>query len=401
MAAPHRRSGLIRLLLFITCLASLPCQVWSQTNLPAPVFLQELRAQALPDEADTQPGQPSLHFGHSIAVFGDTALVGMPLFENVGRVAVFRRDASGFWLRQGSIESPDGVSGCNFGLSVTIHRHFAFVGFGGEVPETHIFRRTNDRFELVRSTSLSFIVDQRTGLLFSGSRAADGSVVMTVFRLDKRGRLHRVDSFVISAEMTGSAAVWGDTFVTVKPSDNGTQGAAYVFERRQGVWQFTQQLIAADGNADDSFGASLAIHGDTIVIGAPRADETVDPVCEFGRSGAVYAFERRRHLWSEQQKIRSSLERCFTNFGRRIAFNGELLLVMNAESNTFADDAAWHVFERQFGQYQPIAFRFVSTFNRPVEGGIALQGETFFYGVESADQDDRGSVTLWDLRPDQ
>jgi hypothetical protein len=251
------------------------------------------------------------------------------------------------------------------------------------------------------------MVDRPTGLLFSRSPAADGSVVIRVFRLDKRGRLHRVNRFVISPDMTspslGTSAVWDDTFVETNPSDNGSQGAAYVFERRQGVWQFTQKLIAADGNADDllGIGRSLAIRGDTIVIGAPRADETVDPACDFGRSGAVYVFKRRHHLWSEDQKIRSSLERCLTNFGQRVVFNGQLLLVTNAESNTFAGDAGWHVFESQFGRYQPIAFRFVSLDRRPQGITFALQGETLFYGVDAEDQDDRGSVTLWDLRPDQ
>lgn len=228
---------------------------------------------------------------------------------------------------------------------------------------------------------------------------------MRVFRLDKRGRLHRVQSFVIPPDMTsfslGTSVVWDDTFVVTNPSDNGSQGAAYVFERRHGVWQFTQKLIAADGNADDFFGASLAIRGDTIVLGAPRADETADPGCDFGRSGAVYAFKRRHHLWSEDQKIRSSLERCLSNFGETVVFNGKLMLVTNGESNTFAGDAGWHVFERQFGQYQPIAFRFVNMSHRPHRISFVLQGETLFYGVDAVDQDDRGSVSLWDLRPDQ
>lgn len=399
MAALQPRSALIRLVLFIACLAGPPSQVWAQTDLPEPRFLQELQEQALPDEHDGEPVVPAtLHFGHSISVFGDTALIGMPLFENVGRVAVFRRDASGLWLRRGSIESPDGVSDGNFGLSVTLQRHFALVGFGSlNVPVgTHIFRRTNGGFDLVRSTPLSFIVDRPTGLLFSGLPAADGSVVMRVFRLDKRGRLHRVQSFVIPPEMVEpdrrQSVVWDDTFVVA------TRGAGFVFERQRGSWRFTQKLIAADGNP---LGDSVAIRDDTIVLGAVGADLTPDPACDFGRSGAVYVFKRRHRLWSEDQKIRSSLERCLSNFGERVVFNGQLLFVTNGESNTFAGDAGWHVFERQFGQYQPIAFRFVSLQFRPQGIAFALQGETLFYGVDAVDQDDRGSVSLWDLRPDQ
>jgi hypothetical protein len=368
MAALQRRSGVIRLFLFMACLAGLQSPAWAQTNLPAPRFLQELRPE-LPDEIDPSV-PPTAHFGHSISVFDDTALIGMPAFENVGRVAVFRREASGLWRRQGSIESPDGLSGGNFGFRVTLLRDVAFVAFGdGNVAGTHIFRRTKDGFDLARSTSLAFLVDRPTGLLFSGAPASDGSVIMTVFRLDGRQRLHRVRSFVIAADMRsaslGQSAVWDDTFVVTNPSDNGSQGAAYLFERRQGAWRFTRKLIAADG------------------------------------TGAVYTFERRHHLWSEDQKIARPPDRCNTNFGLSLAFNGELLLVTNADSATFSGDAGWHVFERQFGQYQPIAFRFsIDSGLRPGATSFDLQGEALFFGVASVQNDESGSVTLWDLRPD-
>ena len=47
------------------------------------------------------------------------------------------------------------------------------------------------------------------------------------------------------------------------------QGSAYVFVRSGGVWSQQQKLLAADAAADDTFGHSVAISGETVVVGAP------------------------------------------------------------------------------------------------------------------------------------
>ena len=46
------------------------------------------------------------------------------------------------------------------------------------------------------------------------------------------------------------------------------QGSAYVFVRSGGVWSQQQKLLASDAAAGDEFGLSVAISGETVVVGA-------------------------------------------------------------------------------------------------------------------------------------
>src|SRR5262249_57679121 len=69
-----------------------------------------------------------------------------------------------------------------------------------------------------------------------------------------------------------SVALSGDTMMVGAGGDdigaNADQGSAYVFVRSGGVWTQRQKLTAADGAAGDAFGISVAISGDTVVVGA-------------------------------------------------------------------------------------------------------------------------------------
>ena len=88
-----------------------------------------------------------------------------------------------------------------------------------------------------------------------------------------------------------SVAVDGDTAVVGAPFVNNDRGAAYVFARFGDNWVHTATLTTADGEADDRFGASVAIQGDTIVAGAPG----VNVEGRFGLKddqGSTYTFAR-------------------------------------------------------------------------------------------------------------
>ena len=94
-----------------------------------------------------------------------------------------------------------------------------------------------------------------------------------------------------------SVAISGDTAVVGAHSDAGAagadQGSAYVFVRSGGVWSQQQKLEASDAGAGDLFGVSVAISGETVVVGAPRMMARRAPIkarpmslCEAAESGA-------------------------------------------------------------------------------------------------------------------
>ena len=90
----------------------------------------------------------------------------------------------------------------------------------------------------------------------------------------------------------GSVAVSGDTAVVGAEYEDGvgnSRGAAYVFERDQGGadnWGEVTKLTASDAQADDQFGWSVAVSGDTAVVGAYQED------AGGSQAGAAYVFQQ-------------------------------------------------------------------------------------------------------------
>ena len=75
------------------------------------------------------------------------------------------------------------------------------------------------------------------------------------------------------------------------------------------------KIVANDASADDTFGSSVAIRGNTLVIGAQR---TYDLGAE---SGSAYVFQRTNGLWSQTAKLTASDGEAFSNFGRDVAIS--------------------------------------------------------------------------------
>ena len=148
-----------------------------------------------------------------------------------------------------------------------------------------------------------------------------------------------------------AVAISGDTVVVGAPQEdssatgvNGNQasntapnsGAAYVFVRNGTTW--TQQAYLKASNAsvissDDRFGQSVAISGDTVVVGANREDSNAtgvngnqnnDSALE---SGAAYVFVRSGTTWSQQAYLKSSNTGDFDFFGWSVSVSGNTVVV--------------------------------------------------------------------------
>ena len=72
---------------------------------------------------------------------------------------------------------------------------------------------------------------------------------------------------VVGAERESSNGV-GVNPPSQADNSAGDSGAAYVFVRTAGVWSQQAYLKASNTDADDYFGFSVAVSGDTVVVGA-------------------------------------------------------------------------------------------------------------------------------------
>ncbi|GIW39447.1 MAG: hypothetical protein KatS3mg076_0024 [Candidatus Binatia bacterium] len=159
---------------------------------------------------------------------------------------------------------------------------------------------------------------------------------------------------ITSDEFGTSVAVSGDTVVVGAPlhdvSGNSAQGAAYVFVRSGSSWSDMTEvakLLASDGGAVDFFGTSVAIEGDTIVVGAPLHDVGADT-----DRGAAYVFVRPVGGWSgtltETAKLLASDGAGGDEFGTSVDLSGDTVVVGAWRADIGANSAqgAAYVFEK-------------------------------------------------------
>jgi MYXO-CTERM domain-containing protein len=127
------------------------------------------------------------------------------------------------------------------------------------------------------------------------------------------------DAFGYSVAVSGNTAVIGSVAATV--GGKSAAGAAYVFVRSGTAWTQQAKLSAADAAADDSFAESVAIDGDTVLVGAPYADIMGD-----GDRGAVYVYGRSGTTWTQQAKLAPSDGVGGDHAGQSVAIAGNTAL---------------------------------------------------------------------------
>lgn len=124
--------------------------------------------------------------------------------------------------------------------------------------------------------------------------------------------------------------------------DRGDIGSVYIFTLRNDGWSMQSKLTPSDGEAGDSFGASLSLSGDTLAVGAYKAS-----ALDFS-DGKVYLFQRSGDSW---QKIRQFIApvslgfRTELGFGYALCIDGDTLVVGAPSFLTFQGHA--YVFHRQ------------------------------------------------------
>jgi hypothetical protein len=153
------------------------------------------------------------------------------------------------------------------------------------------------------------------------------------------------DNFGYSIALSGGTALVGATHKLI--GENEGQGAAYVFVRSHGAWsQQGGALTASDGAADDLFGHSVALSGDTALIGAPGANAS---------QGAAYVFVRSRGVWSQQGGALTVSEVAdYEYFGYSVALSGNTALI-GAPTGQYAAEAGKggaYVFVRSHGVWR-------------------------------------------------
>ncbi|MCX7427752.1 MAG: Ig-like domain-containing protein [Planctomycetia bacterium] len=240
-------------------------------------------------------GAAADHFGHSVSISGNTAVVGAhgddDDGDDSGSAYVFEDTGSG-WTQVAKLTASDGTASDYFGGSVSICGHTAVVSAyaddddGDESGSAYIFEDTGDGWIQVAKLT-----------------ADDGAAG---------------DSFGDSVSISGTTAIVGACF----DDDHGlSSGSAYVFDDTGSGWSQVAKLMADDGAAGDYFGSSVSISGDTAIVGACFDDD-------YGLgSGSTYVFKDTGSGWTLAAKWTASDAAHGDVFGGAVAISGSTAIV--------------------------------------------------------------------------
>ena len=191
-------------------------------------------------------------------------------------------------------------------------------------------------------------------------------------------------------EFGGKVALSGDTAVigAIFQDDKGdNSGSAYVFTRSGTTWSQQVKLTAADGAEGDAFGQSIALSGDTVVIGAPHDDDKGND------AGSVYVFTRSGTTWSQQVKLTAADGVAGDVFGISIAFSGDTIVIGADLNDEKARNAgAVYVFTRSGSSWsQQAKITAADGAETDIFGvRVALSGDTILISARRDDDDAMG-----------
>src|SRR6266536_5322560 len=158
------------------------------------------------------------------------------------------------------------------------------------------------------------------------------------------------DSFGVSVAVDGDTAVVG-AYLDDTPGGSDA-GSAYVFVRSGTTWTEQAHLSAPDAEFNDNFGLPVAVDGDTAVVGAESGDSPT-----VADSGAAYVFVRLGTTWTAQDKLTAPDAERSDLFSSSLAVSGDTAVVGASHDATPAgfEAGSAYVFVRSGSAWTPQA----------------------------------------------
>lgn len=314
-------------------------------------------------------------FGYSVSVFGNHALVGMPLDDEAGFASgaayVFERTSAG-WVEVAKLTASDANSGDLFGWSVSLHGERALIGAYSHAQNAgaaYLFQRTLSGWTEVAKLT-----------------ASDAAPI---------------DVFGIAVSIEGDRVLIGAAGVDQQPITEC--GAAYLFEYQGGIWVEVGKIFASDPAAGDSLGISVSLSGDTALLGSYNDD------VQGNDSGSAYVFVRTPNGdWGpfETAKLTPSDPAAGDRFGGSVSLDGGVAVVGSAFDDDFIfDSGAAYVFERvgagTWGPHETVKLHASDgTFGDEFGCGVAVRGDKILVGAHEGLGFSPGAAYLFERASD-
>ncbi|HVR35511.1 MAG TPA: hypothetical protein VMS21_06625 [Methylomirabilota bacterium] len=151
------------------------------------------------------------------------------------------------------------------------------------------------------------------------------------------------DTSSATDQFGSSLALDGDTLVVGawRDDEGGTDtGSAYVFVRDGTDWSLQQKLAPSVRASSDYFGMAVDVDEDTIIVGAPHRNSSSGNTFP----GRAFVFVRNGGVWTEQSLLTALDGAGRDAFGSAVAVDGDRALVGAPWDNSF--DGSAYVFNR-------------------------------------------------------
>lgn len=358
------------MLLIGTCIPSIRTQ---NTSLQTPIAVQH-NTQPCSTENWTQlqkllapDGTFGDCFGCSVSIDGDTALIGAfgdrANGDLYGSAYLFTRTGT-TWTQQAKIFPTSGGYYDYFGYAVSLDGDTALIGAPGSVfnppypGAAYIFTRTGTTWTQQARLIPSDGDDEDyfgNVVALDGDTAIIGSEYMSsgpgsVYVYARTGTTWNQQTKIVPAdgfngEMFGySVALQGNTALIGAECDNDNgdgSGSAYVYTRSGTTWTQQAKLLASDGASLDFLGTAVALHNDTALVGAEWDSDNGY------KSGSAYVFTRSGTTWTQQAKLLASDGTTQDLFGHTVALNDNTALIGAYQDNaTLYSSGSAYLFTR-------------------------------------------------------
>ena len=301
-----------------------------------------------------------------------------------------------------------------FGVTVAISGDTMVVGAAGEASNaTDIDGDQTDNSAILAGAAYVFTrkdsIWSQQAYLKASNTDSDDAFGVSIAILD--------DTVVVGASGEDSNA----TGIDGDQTNNSTpfSGAAYVFTREDGVWSQQAYLKASNTGVRDDFGSTIAISGNTVVIGANREASTATGINgnqtdNLARNaGAAYVFTRENGIWSQQAYLKASNTDKSDFFGGSVSISGNTVVVgadgedSNAtdidgdQMDNSADSAgAAYVFTRENSAWSQQAYLKASNTNEGDFFGesVAISYDTVVVGARKKNPRSKNVVLIHPIR---
>jgi len=281
-------------------------------------------------------GKPLDQLGWSVAISGNTVVLGAPGttvdgIDEKGAAYVFVQGPGGWanMTQTAKLSTTDGQADDDGGWSVAIDGDTIVLGAAAAVR----------------------VYPRKAGAAYVFVKPAGGWTNMTQTAKLTPSDGAPADDFANSVSVSGNTVVAGAPIATV--GSNKSQGAAYVFVEPVDGWADmteTAKLTASDGAANNNFGYSVSISGNTVVAGAPNA--AVKP--NHSR-GAAYVFVEPVGGWAnmtQTAKLTAAEPKAYNELGRSVSIDGATVVAGTPQA--FGVRGAAYVFLQPEGGWSDV-----------------------------------------------